>query len=337
MPSNLRRIHWNRWVASHPHAQFLQSWEWGEFQKSLGREIVRIAKSDAAILTDCAFAFHLPLWRGASYLYCPRGPLAHVDWCLEELKQATSEFLFIRYEPPPVSEPLQAQGIKTLSIQPEIEWVLDLSQGYDQIQKALHQKTRYNIRLANKKGVQVRTVDNREQLKREDIMTFFTLLSETARVHGFRLHPEGYYRSFIEFFLPNDKSTDVNTPFIHLSFAEYNTRSISSIMIMYFGDTALYVHGGSARSYREHRGSYLLHDHAIKDASMRGYRYYNFGGIAPDGSPRHPLSGVTRFKRGFGGEPQRYPGTYDYPLQKIPYMLYTTGRTVLRALSSFNG
>lgn len=337
MPSNPRRIQWNTWAASHSHAQFLQSWEWGEFQKSLGREIVRIAKSDADIITDYALAFRLPLWRDASYLYCPRGPLAHVAWCLEELKQATGEFLFIRYEPPPVYEPLQAKGIKTLPIQPEIEWVIDLSQGYERVQKAMHQKTRYNIRLASKKGVQVRTIDNREQLKKGDIATFFSLLSETAGVHGFRLHPERYYRSFIEFFLPKDTSTDLHTPFIHLSFAEYNTHLIATIMIMFFGDTALYVHGGSAWSYREHMGPHILHDRAMKDASMRGYRYYNFGGVASDGSPRHPLSGVTRFKRGFGGESRRYPGTYDYPLRKIPYVLYTTGRTVLRALSSFNG
>lgn len=337
MLNNPRRTDWNTWVASHAHAQFLQSWEWGEFQKSLGREIVRTTRSNGDVLTDFAVAFCLPLWRGASYLYCPRGPLTHMELFLEELKQSTSDVVFIRYEPPHIQEALRAKSVKTLPIQPEIEWVLDLSSGYERLQQAMHPKTRYNIRLASKKGVQVRTVDDRRKLKEADIGIFSALLRETADTHGFRLHPEGYYRSFIEFFLSQDKGPDLNTPFIHLSFAEYNTHPIATIMTMFFGDTALYVHGGSIRSYREYMAPYLLHDRTIKDAATLGYRYYNFGGVAPDGSSRHPLSGVTRFKRGFGGESRRYPGTYDYPLQNIPYMLYITGRTFLRALSPLYG
>ncbi|MEK7122777.1 MAG: peptidoglycan bridge formation glycyltransferase FemA/FemB family protein, partial [Patescibacteria group bacterium] len=245
--------------------------------------------------------------------------------------------LFVRFEPASLEEPVLQGSIKTLSIQPDIEWFLDITTGYDQVFASMHPKTRYNIRLASKKGVQVRMVDDRGELKGDDVLVFRALLTETAHAHGFRLHPESYYRSLIEFFLPQNKRFDADTPFVKLFFAEYNGTPIAATMIMFFGDTAYYIHGGSAHIHRDRMAPYLLHDRAITETIHLGYRYYNFGGVAPDGSLRHPLSGVTRFKKGFGGESLMYSGTYDYPLHKGAYMVYTMGRNLRRALSSFNG
>ena len=332
------REKWNSWVASHEHAQFLQSYEWGVFQQSLGREVVYIAPgSSDAPMGEYVLGIRLPLWYGASYLYFPRGPLGSLEWALEHAPDAVSN-MFIRYEPAAFPEGKTRHGsIKTRSIQPDHEWVVDTTSGYNALFAAMHQKTRYNVRLASKKGVQVRIVSEREQMHDNDAALFYQLLRETATTHTFRLHSENYYRQLIDFFTPKSPPRSAMTPFCRLFFAEYSGTAVAAILILYFGDTGVYLHGGSSRAHRELMAPYLLHDRALADTRALGYRYYNFGGIAPAGIPSHPFNGITRFKKGFGGESLVYPGTFDYPLRTMPYLMYTIGRALRNTLSSFNG
>jgi lipid II:glycine glycyltransferase (peptidoglycan interpeptide bridge formation enzyme) len=92
--------------------------------------------------------------------------------------------------------------------------------------------------------------------------------------------------------------------------------------MIYFGDTATYLHGASSRERRELMAPHLLHWTAMMDAKSWGFRTYDFWGVAPEGVEGHSWAGITRFKRGFGGKYVAYPGTYDVPVDRFWYGLY---------------
>lgn len=323
---NTSEIHaWNSRVVAYEHAQFLQSYEWGEFQRSFGREVVRL---------ECVSALRLPLWRGATYLYCPRGPLGDdVSVCVKRIADPTRD-IFVRFEPQVSAEStFIKKSVKTHSIQPDAEWILDTRPGYRVLLGAMHSKTRYNIGLANKKSVQVRIVANTEDLRKGDEDAFVSLLAESAGRGAFHLHPHSYYRALIRYFLQL-KNVEQNNkhPFGRLYLAEHEGDICATMFVMFFGDTAYYLHGGTSLRKRELMVPYALHATAIAQTEALGYPFYNFGGIVSNSDPSHAWSGITKFKKGFGGELFLYPGTYDYPLHSGQYMVYRGGRVLWRLL-----
>lgn len=338
---DLNRQTWNGYIASKPHAQFLQSWEWGEFQESLGFPVHRAAcRSVRGESMDCALFLELPLFSGSTYAYFPRGPVeCFSDALLGEVqkictKQLKRTPLFLRYEPIGIdnnSITCARRGRRVLSVQPEREWLLDLSKGESEIFSQMHPKTRYNIRLASKKNVQVRRVDHTEDALERSIGILYGFLEKTAHSKEYRLHGRSYYHSLITFFTQHiNKDLVRDVPVIRLFEATVESIAVASGCMMYFGDTVYYLYGGSNPKCSALMAPYALHAHAIRDAIEAGYRYYNFGGISPEGADRHSLAGVTRFKMGFGGEHILYPGTFDIVLNNVGYMVYQIGRPLWR-------
>lgn len=317
------KAEWNQFVIQNG-SQFLQSWEWSEFQRSLGRKIWILAlKEGNKILAGSLIIKHnLPF--GRSYFYLPRGPVGNLRFKIEDLRIGCDLFLnkikniaqeeksiFIRLEPTRKDEFCLISHISCLStkpVQPKEEWRLDLAPSEEESLKAMHSKTRYNINLAAKYGVKIKEAD-----KENDFPKFWQLVSETFGKKGLKTHPENYYRKIL------------NSESAKLYLAEYEGKVLAANIMVFFGDEVYYLHGGSSEDNKNVMAPYLMFWETIKIAKTMGYKYYNFGGVAPEGSDKnHPWFGITRFKKGFGGEEISYAGTFDLPVNKIWYKIYKT-------------
>ncbi len=303
---------------------FLQSWEWGTFQEKTGAEIARwrALAPDGAGRGEGALALlvrrSLPF--GRAYWYCPRGPLGQDT--MQKLLDAgaTADADFFRFEPqtkPAVS------AKKTREVQPGQTLVVDLRQDTEALLAAMHEKWRYNIRLAERKGVQVYMAGAHDPSALE---IFWDLLSETTERDRFAAHDKEHYRLMLET-LAGDPATDGKTrPVARLVFAEHDGKVLAANLMLYFGTTAIYLHGASSRDRREVMAPQALHWKAMQDAKFWGYAHYDFWGVAPEGAEAHPWAGITRFKRGFGGRYVSYPGTYDLPVNRFWYTVYRLAR-----------
>ncbi|HJV32605.1 MAG TPA: peptidoglycan bridge formation glycyltransferase FemA/FemB family protein [Patescibacteria group bacterium] len=288
---------------------FLQSWQWGEFQRALGREVLRF-REDGAM----AQMIRMRLPFGKSYWYCPRGPLGALPSLAADadVKKAT----FLRVEP---STTPGAEAVKVRDVQPGQTLIVDLAPEREAIMAAMHEKWRYNIRLADRKGVRVYVAGERDPGALE---VFWGLLEETTERDKFRAHDKEYYRSMLEALAGDPAKDGATRPVARLVFAEHDGRVLAANLMVYFGGTATYLHGASSRARRELMAPQLLHWTAMLDAKAWGYRAYDFWGVAPEGTENHPWAGVSRFKRGFGGTYVAYPGTYDVPIDRTWYRLY---------------
>lgn len=289
----------------------LQSWQWGEFHKALGQKIFRFSDEDFANL---AIETELPM--GKKYLYSPRGPLGDQNKALEDLKKLQSEkdLIFARIEP--MQKMALPRAVK--DIQPINNWLLNLEKTEEELLIAMKPKTRYNINLAQRKGVKIRVGEQK------DIITVWKLFLETASRNQFRLHPQNYYLQMFEQ-LGNG---------MKLLIAEYEGKALAGMVLTLFGETATYLHGGSSTSMKEAMAPYLLHWEAIKLAKNSGMKNYDFGGVAPSGEERHAWAGISRFKKGFGGFEVVYPGAFDLIYSPIWYNVYKQGRKVSRLMKS---
>jgi peptidoglycan pentaglycine glycine transferase (the first glycine) len=306
---------WNQLVEGiHPN-QFLQLWQWGEFQSSLGRKVWRfkIEREGEIVSLGQAIGHVLPF--GLSYIYLPRGPLTnpiaknHPNKFLEIFITGIKEFvqkeIFVRAESTDFDFGEHGWQ-KVRDVQPSHTAILNLERDEDEILAGMHQKTRYNIRVAGKHEVAVRKMDASEFDK------FWELIEVTTERDKFRAHPKNYYKKMLESL--GDMA--------EVWFAEYKGNVIAANLMILWGDTVVYLHGASSREHKNVMAPYLLHWELIKRAKADGYKYYDFWGIAPLDAPNHLWAGITRFKKGFGGTEVTYPGTFDLPISKFWYLLY---------------
>ncbi|MFA6171295.1 MAG: peptidoglycan bridge formation glycyltransferase FemA/FemB family protein [Patescibacteria group bacterium] len=319
---------WNCFIAGNCPAEFLESWEWGEFQKEAGSKVIRLSAENDKGAAACATFIKKKLFLGKSYFYCPRGPVScgnkEADGLLfHEIKKIAEKekAIFLRFEP---SGNLKAEGLgvpvlRTIDVQPSKTLILDLSKSEENMLGEMHQKTRYNIRLAEKKGVKVK------ELGMENFEDFWKLMNETRDRDGFRLHGRNYYSKMLECAGCGGAGLKKNEMAVKMFAAEYQGKIISVNLIGFFGDTVTYMHGASSDEYRNVMAPYLLQWHLIKLAKNLGYKYYDFYGIDEKKWP-----GVTRFKKGFGGKEVSYPGTFDLIFDKAWYNCYIIFRKLRR-------
>ena len=317
---------WNNLVARHgpKSGSFLQSFEWGEFQKSFGRKIWRLGNFQGDKLESTALIIKQDLSIGKSYLYCPRGPIFSQESTtskelFEEILKIAKEkrAIFLRIEPPRECKIPDAkyQMQNTRSIQPRQTILLDFTKEESELLQKMHPKTRYNIRLAERHGVSVEKVD----LSEENFEMFWKLLVDTSKRDKFSTHPKKYYKKMIETLGGSE-----NDAHIALFVAKYKGKPLAAELVMFFGETATYLHGASSEEEHGVMAPYAIHWEIIKEVKKMGYKYYDFWGIDEKKWP-----GVTRFKRGFGGEEISYPETFDLPVQKLWYKIYCWARKVI--------
>ncbi len=338
----------NDFLGAQPHAEFLQSWEWGEFQEKVEGKILRFGVEENGELIGAATLVKKTLPFGTNYFYCPRGPIVNYklqitndklfNFFIDEIKKIAEneKVVFLRFEPSnqfTISN-LQFPISKTIDVQVSKTIVLNLEPSEDDLLKNMHQKTRYNIRLAEKKGVKIRDAE-KSPLERggcaaqtgcvtvEEFDKFWSLMSMTVNRDGFRLHSKEYYQKMLA---PDQE-------FIKLFFGEFEGKIICAGIFSFFGDTAVYLHGASANENRELMAPHLLQWEMIKRAKNSGCKFYDFSGIDEQKWP-----GVTRFKRGFlptgqaGGQEINYPGTFDAIFDKQKYLAYQIFRKIRRLI-----
>lgn len=283
---------------------FLQSKEWADFQKSLGRKIWRI-DSINIIRHDLPF--------GKSYLYAPRcGGNFLSDSFFKKIRKFSKKesAIFFRVEP---QKEISKKALNKFSfkkgrnIQPQKTLILDISQSEKNLLEQMHQKTRYNIRLAEKKGIILRQAQDKK-----DFEKFWRLLIDTAKKNKFSTHPKKYYEKILE------------TPGTELFLAVYRDKIIAANVVLFHNKQVVYLHGASDYNYRKLMAPHLLQWHQILEAKKRGCLEYDFWGINEKKWP-----GVTRFKRGFGGKEIRYMIAYDLVFRPIWYEIYKIARKIL--------
>lgn len=310
--------------------EFLQSWFWGEMVEKNGEVISRFAASENQKILASLSLIKKPLFGPYFYWYAPRGPRGEkvaAEFLLRELKQLKSGAVFLRIEPEIelAGMNLSDDGLsaklgfkKSVDLQPAKTLVLDLTKSTEELLGSMHPKTRYNINLAKKKGVEIiegsGSKITSETEANKNFSEFWRLMSLTGERDGFRLHTASHYQNLIN-----------TTDHIKLFFARYAGKNIATGLFCFFGGRVTYLHGASDNEARNLMAPYLLQWEVIKQAQTEGYKYYDFYGIDAKKWP-----GVTRFKLGFGGFIKEYPGTYDIIFRPWIYGFYEFLRKLRR-------
>ena len=199
------------------------------------------------------------------------------------------------------------------AIIPTFTNILDITKTEDELLAQMKPKGRYNIKLAEKKGVTIR------EGKTEEISEFYHLLEITTARDGFRANGLEYYKSFLK-----------SLPFARFMVAEHENEIIAGGIFTYSGKQALYYYGASAGHKRNLMAPYLLQWEALRYGKANGCTYYDFMGIADSENPNDSLNGVTDFKLKFGNGTTKFLPAYDIIFNPLKYRLYQLALKIKR-------
>lgn len=289
-----------------------QSWNWGEVQKQTGDELLRVGAYKNNKLVAVCQIIDIRAKRG-HYLHLRHGPVlvpfdqSVFNALLVYVKKVAYErqASFIRLSP--LVEKHQA-GCSSRSMinapihnmDAQVCWVLDITKPEEQLLKEMRKSHRYLIRKAQ--GMSI-TIKKTKEASRINI--FLKIYKDLSSRRHFV--PHRGIKEELGVFGKEDQAL--------LFLAEYKQKVIGGALILFVGNNAIYHHGASLSGYRDVPISYLLQWEAILEAKRRGKKLYNFWGIAPSDSPRHPWKGLTLFKTGFGGERKEFLHAQDLPLR----------------------
>jgi lipid II:glycine glycyltransferase (peptidoglycan interpeptide bridge formation enzyme) len=306
---------WDQLLLAQPEANLLQSWKWGELQSRFGWNVERLVFHEGRAGV-CSLQRSASLYPGGAVFYVPRGPVVAERerlLVLDALEQRATagHGLVLRVEPNVAvgdEWPAFFEGrgfTRATAVQPEATRLLRIDLEAEALKAGFKPKTRYNLNLAEKKGVTVRAA--------RDVATFARLAADTGKRQGIHLPGVAYYQAALELFGPSDE--------VRLYLAEHEGDTLGGIMVFRFGKTAYYLFGGSSDHKRELMPNYLLHWQAMLDFRALGCDTYDWWGIPEEPAPDHPWFGLYRFKTGFGGETVRYIGLYEHVLRPGPLKL----------------
>jgi lipid II:glycine glycyltransferase (peptidoglycan interpeptide bridge formation enzyme) len=330
----------NNFMANGPKGHILQSYEWGEVKETTGWEPIRLLVEDEGCIKAGISVLKRPLpLPGKSIYYAPRGPVADfsdhktLDFLLGEIRKRAlkDNALFLKIDPDIPAENKGAavnylesrgfvssdKGLNFEGVQPKFVFRLSLDRPIDEIFQNMHSKTRYNIRLAERKGVTVK-----EDCTKQDLEEFYKILLVTCERDGFMVRSYDYFEAMWEKL--------VKRGYARLFMAHYRGKAIAGTLAFIFGDKAWYVYGASSNEYRNVMPNYALQWRMIEWAKENGCTIYDFRGVSGDLNPKNPLYGLYRFKKGFGGEFTEFIGEYDLPFSKPLYFLWEKGIPLYR-------
>jgi len=302
----------------------IQSWEWGEFRKSLGIPVLRYGlykKSQLSSVFQLTL-HHIPFTK-KFVGYLPKGPFPD-----KELAEALTKIgqdhncAFIKIEPDieVTGNRLQVTGNLIKSPKPlftKYNFIIDLTKSEEELLKNMHPKTRYNIKVAQKHNVRVEEKTDDQAFK-----IYLKLYFETTKRQGYHGHNEEYHRKVWETLKKADMA--------RLLIAFYpkphtlNPTPLTAWMLLNFKDTLYYPYGGSSLIHREAMANNLLAWEAIKLGKKMGLKKFDmWGALGPEANSSDPWFGFHRFKQGYGGELVEYIGTYDLIFNWPIYILFT--------------
>jgi peptidoglycan pentaglycine glycine transferase (the first glycine) len=331
---------WDTFVAAHPQAHLLQTFPWGELKGRFGWSVERVALATVGgqarpvetIVAGAQILYRrLPFGLG-TLAYVPKGPL--LDWgdteraaelitILDQTARARKA-IALTIEPDLPDTPEHADCLTragfvpgAASIQPRRTLLVDLTPDEADLLAAMKSKTRYNIRLAERKGVTVRRGTS------ADVETFNRLMAATSARNRFGVHSPAYYRAAFELFAPQER--------VALFLAEYRVAPLAGLMAFALGSTAWYFYGASSDAQRNLMAPYAVQWAAMRWAKGIGCTTYDLWGVPDEDEGileeqfigrSDGLWSVYRFKRGFGGRLVRSVGAWDRVYGPLRYRLY---------------
>lgn len=304
-------------LALHP----VQSWEWGEFREKLNQKVLRLGVFDGKkLLSGYQVTVHPIPKTNYSVIYLPKGPLPD-KLMLETLTKFGKQenAIFAKIEPA-VQKASGYEDIdrfllenncrhgKTLYTQHTF-W-LDLTKSEEELLSEMKEKTRYNLKLAQKRGVEV-VEDNSPAAFEQHLK----LLFETTRRQGFYAHTINYHRKMWETLQP--------AGIAHLLIAKHEGKPLATWVLFNFNKVLYYPYGGSSRELKELMPSYAMMWEAIKFGKKIGCQTFDlWGSLGPNPNPLDPWFGFHRFKLGFNPQLVEFIGTYDLVLNRPLYLAY---------------
>lgn len=314
----------------------MQSRLWGELKGRFGWRATRmVLLADGRPVSGAQILCRRLPW-GQWLAYVPKGPI--VDWTDRPMAQATLEAVeqaarrsgaaVVIVEPDVQDDASLATWLRSLDwrptrpVQPRSTIVIDLADD-EALMAQMKPKWRYNIRLAERRGVTVR------EGTEEDLPAIYELMKETAQRDGFAIHVRDYYETAYRLFAPGQRAVWL--------LAEHEGRLLAAIVVFAHGERAWYFWGASSTHGRQVMPNHALQWAAMRWARERGCRRYDLWGIPdevgcdPDAITAEDLRrgdglwGVFRFKQGFGGQVVRFVGAWEKPISPLGYALYRLG------------
>lgn len=328
---------WDAFVIEQAGTSILQAYEWGELKREFGWNPLRlmIEEHGTPVAGAQILLKNSPIGPMA---YIPHGPL--VDWNRRELVHFTMQQIhkqlrrrmavFVKVEPAlkneaSIASTLTNEGFRQGdTIQPRSTIIVDLKPSFEQLSAKLNIKMRYNMRLAERRGVTCM------EGTAADIPLFYRLMQATSQRAGFSIHSLDYYRRIWEKLEQRGMA--------QLLFATYGEHVLATTMLFVLGNRAYSMYSGSSELHRNLKPNDFLQWESIKWAKNMGCTSYDLWGIPDEVGERHEsglsvemedmpgersgeLWGVYQFKRGLGGEIVRFCGPYDYVYSPAGYWL----------------
>ena len=331
---------YKEFLEGNKNCNFQQSLEWAEVKKPNWKpEVILAEDEDKNIIGSlCVWIRKMPIF--GNLMYAPRGPVCdHHD--IEVMRQLTDgakelakeyKAIVLRIEPDVLSsdekfrEIAKELGYKIKDnakdfkdeIQPRYVFRLDIKgKTEEEVMKNFKQKWRYNIRLATKKGVEIK------EGTREDLKDFHKIMIETGNRDGFITRPLEYFEKMYDNMAPNH---------MKLLMAYYEGKPISGVIPIFYGNKTWYLYGASSNQHRNLMPNYLLQWEMIKMAIARHDDIYDFRGVSGVVDETHPQYGLYRFKQGFGATFTEFLGEIYIPYKPLRYRLYRFSEKAFRTI-----
>lgn len=327
---------WDKFVTSHEEANFLQSWDFYEFHKNRGEEIVRrIVVKDGKIIG--AYAGEVEHAKRGRHMAIAGGPI--LDWNDKKLVKAifndmkeqgkNLNCIFVRVRPQCENNEkntkiFRENNLKKAPMYLSVEYagVLDLTKTEEEIMVGMRQRLRRALRKAAKNDIKVE-----KSTDPKDIHTFYEIQLQTAKRHDFYAFSEDFLTKQFEAFAPNGEAVLYTAKISDEKKKELGFENESNILaqnfMIFYGNEASYHYGVSSELGTKLSGAPLLHMEAMRDSRERGIKRYNFWGIVGENETKHRFYGVSVFKRGFGVDELKYLPAQDLILKPLPYYLKT--------------
>ncbi len=337
MDVTINSHNYDEFLEQFPLSSFLQSRFWKRFLTLRNKKNwqLNVYDDDHHLIAHCLlYANGLPL--GKSYLYAPKGPVFLPGLSEEQYREALElmlsqvrditiatrrrEEIFCRLEPNVLLPVIPSIPLKrSASIQPMATSYLKLDVPKEDLIMTFKEKTRYNIRLAEKKGVTITWAQDEHAIKQ-----FYTIYEQTNRRQKLRSHDRSYFLKMLE--------ADTEKNIVWVAIAYHQQIPIAANLYIAQFPTMTYLHGGFNYEYRSLMAPYLLQWDAIVKSIDSGMEYYDFWGITPSDGSQDSFTNITRFKEGFNGTIAESVGCFDYIYNPIWYGGYESLRKLRRAL-----
>lgn len=314
------RALWDDFIATHPEANFLQSYSFGEFHLAMGWPIVRRAVTENGKIIAAYTGYVEPARRGR-HLAIPGGPICDfgkkklVQLLVDDMAQQGKRLrcVFVRIRPQELESAKTTKQLKTLKLvkaplylSVEHAGVLDLSKSEDEVLAGMRQRLRRALRKAEKANITIETTTDPQQIKK-----FYEIELATAGRHGFVPFSEKFLREQFTAFADNNEAK--------LYIAKHEGQILAENFMIFYGNEASYHYGVSTELGTRLSGAPLLHMQAMRDARTLGIKRYNLWGIVDEDDTKHRFYGVSTFKRGFGVDELKYTPAHDLVLKPAYY------------------